>query len=103
MDQIPGLAGADAAGVYDRKISERLRLIREAAFAAGGVVAAARAVGVPRQTWSNYELGVIIPGDILLAFLVTTWAEPRWLLTGTGPMFRDPADGTAPPIESDRG
>ena len=70
-------------------LAGRLRLIREAVFGGTGGPDAAVAAGVPSLTWVHYESGVIIPGEVLLAFMVATSAEPRWLLSGDGPMFRE--------------
>ncbi len=74
-------------------IAERLRLIRAERFGAQGAPALARRLGLPCQTWDNYERGVIIPGDVLLRFLVLTGTEPAWLLLGEGPKYRAPAPG----------
>jgi hypothetical protein len=38
-------------------------------------------------TWFSYENAVTIPGDLLLELLVSSYVEPRWLLSGEGPKF----------------
>jgi len=63
-----------------------------------GAPALARLLGLPERTWSNFENGVTIPGDILLELLVLTRVEPGWLLEGKGARFRfTAADGAHPP------
>ena len=69
-------------------IAGRLRLVRTERFGEGGVAALAEQLGVPPETWSNYERGVSIPGDVLLIFLLETGVEPLWLLRGGGPRYR---------------
>lgn len=69
-------------------IAGRLRLIRVERFGEGGVEDLAGRIGVLAASWSNYELGVAIPGEVLLAFLVETGADPAWLLRGEGARFR---------------
>jgi hypothetical protein len=70
----------------DRRIrlGMRLREIRETLYGEGGAAALADALGVPGETWRNYERGVTIPGDLLLEFIDLTGADPHWLLTGAG-------------------
>ena len=70
-------------------LAGRLRFIREDRFGDCGVPKLARMLGLPERTWLNYEGGVLIPGEVLLRFLDATSAEPRWLLTGHGPRYRD--------------
>ena len=65
-------------------IASRLREVREYLFGANGVDSIAKALNVPVATWQNYELGVTIPGELLLAFLVVVGVDPNWLLTGEG-------------------
>ena len=74
-------------------LGRRLRLIRIEIYGEDDVITLVRSVGLPAQTWLNYEAGVTIPGSVLLEFLDTTAAEPRWLLTGLGPRYR-PGGGT---------
>jgi hypothetical protein len=62
----------------------RLREVREGLYGEGGAVALAAALGVPEQTWLNYEQGVMIPGDRLLEFIELSGVDPHWLLTGEG-------------------
>ena len=73
----------------------RLREIRAERFGEHGRAEVARRLGLPCQTWSNYEEGVVIPGQLLLGFLVITGAEPYWLLCGEGPKYRASTPGGA--------
>ena len=68
-------------------VASRLREVREDLFGANGVDSIAKALNVPVATWQNYELGVTIPGELLLAFLVVVGVDPIWLLTGDGERF----------------
>ena len=36
----------------------------------------------------NYETGVTVPADVLLAFLDNTGVDPHWLMTGEEPKYR---------------
>lgn len=48
----------------------------------------ARRLNLPARTWYNYETGVTVPAEVLLAFIDETGANPKWLLNGDGPKFR---------------
>ena len=84
-------------------LAGRLRLVREEVAGAEGAGAMARSLGVPEGTWANFEAGVAIPGHVLLAFVVATSVEPRWLLTGAGPRYREDLGGTDQPGPSPEG
>ncbi len=71
-----------------QELSVRLRQVRIARYGEFGESALAEALGVPARTWHNYEAGIGVPGEIVLAFLVLTDVEPRWLLGGEGETFR---------------
>ena len=66
------------------KLAERLREIRQYLYGEDGVENLAQALGVPAQTWRNYERGITMPAELLLEFLQLTDADPNWLLTGEG-------------------
>jgi transcriptional regulator with XRE-family HTH domain len=70
-------------------LASRLRRVRLERYGEHGGPELARALGVPFRTWANYEAGVTIPGEVLLAFLAATRVEPAWLLDGEGPAYRD--------------
>ena len=72
-------------------LAARLRATREEVFGELGSVEVARRLGVPERTWTNYEDGVTIPGEVLLRYMTITGLEPGWLLIGSGPKYR-PAD-----------
>lgn len=81
--------------IFDaRALGLRLRLIRIESFGADGVAALGLALGLPVQTWINYEAGVAIPGHVLLRFMDETRVEPAWLLSGQGERYR-PGAGAA--------
>jgi hypothetical protein len=44
-------------------------------------------LGLPLQTWLNYEGGVVMPATVLLEFMELTGTSPRWLLTGEGDVY----------------
>ena len=68
-------------------IAGRLRLIRSEIFGEHGGPELADQLGLPLQTWTDYEAGVTIPGEVLLKFLVITGTEPLWLLCDEGPRY----------------
>src|SRR5207302_8304416 len=69
-------------------LSRRLREIRQELFGEHGGPELARRLSLPARTWYNYETGVTVPAEILLAFIDQTGANPVWLLSGEGPKFR---------------
>lgn len=74
------------------RLGFRMREIRDDLYGEDGLQNLACAVGVPEQTWLNYERGVSMPADLLLEFLVLTNANPDWLLTGEGECFKSVID-----------
>ena len=69
-------------------ISDRLREVRQELFGEHGGPELARRLNLPARTWYNYETGVTVPAEILLAFIEQTGVNPVWLLTGEGPQSR---------------
>ena len=65
-------------------LADRVREIRQDLYGEDGLEFLARALGLPAQTWRNYERGITMPAELLLAFVVLTGADPKWLLTGEG-------------------
>ena len=65
-------------------IAVRVREIRQDLYGEDGLENLAAALGVPTQTWRNYERGVTMPAEMLLEFMALTGADPNWLLTGDG-------------------
>ena len=69
-------------------LSRRLREIRQDLFGEHGGPELARRLSLPARTWYNYETGVTVPAEVLLTFIDQTGANPVWLLSGQGPMYR---------------
>ncbi len=69
-------------------LSRRLREIRQELFGEHGGPELARRLGLPARTWYNYETGVTVPAEVLLAFIEQTGASPTWLLNGEGGKYR---------------
>jgi hypothetical protein len=70
------------------QISSRLREIRWELFGDHGGPELARRLGLPARTWYNYESGVTVPAEVLLAFIEQTGVNPLWLLAGEGARYR---------------
>jgi hypothetical protein len=62
---------------------KRVRNVREHLYGDDAATLAA-ALGLPTETWLNYERGVTMPAVVLLKLIELTGAAPRWLLTGEG-------------------
>ena len=69
-------------------LSRRLREVRQEQFGEHGGPELARRLDLPARTWYNYETGVTVPAEVMLAFIDQTGANPLWLLSGEGPKFR---------------
>lgn len=69
------------------QIASRLRDIRQELFGEHGGPELARRLNLPARTWYNYETGVTVPAEVLLAFIDQTGANPEWLLNGHGPKY----------------
>ena len=80
----------------------RLVQARVESYGEGGIPRLAQDLGIPARTWENYEVGVSIPGSILLEFLCLTRVDPRWLAWGgmlnSRCLARDGQDG--PDVEA---
>ena len=83
-------------------LARRLREVRMKLHGVHGGPELARLPEVPYRTWTNYEQGVTIPGEILLAFVVETGIDPRWLLTGKE-LRGDQSTGPGEPLPFGRG
>jgi len=75
-------------------LSRRLREIRQDLFGEHGGPELARRLNLPARTWYNYETGVTVPAEVLLAFIDQTGANPVWLLSGEGSKYRRGQDDT---------
>lgn len=73
-------------------LSRRLREIRQELFGDHGGPELARRLNLPARTWYNYETGVTVPAEVLLAFIELTGASPAYLTTGMGPRFGGRSD-----------
>jgi len=73
-------------------LSRRLREIRQELFGDHGGPELARRLELPARTWYNYETGVTVPAEVLLAFIDHTGASPTYLLTGEGPRYTQAED-----------
>jgi len=72
------------------RLAQRLKEVRVRFFGEQGTGELAKQLGITPETWTNYESGVTIPAEILLAVLELTSIDPRWLSSG---------DGSAPQCE----
>jgi len=75
-------------------VSRRLREIRQEKFGDHGGPELARRLNLPARTWYNYETGVTVPAEILLAFIDETGANPLYLLSGEGSKYRSGLEDT---------
>jgi len=73
-------------------LSRRLREIRQELFGDHGGPELARRLDLPARTWYNYETGVTVPAEVLLAFIEQTGASPSYLLSGHGPRYSQGGD-----------
>jgi hypothetical protein len=84
-------------------LSRRLREIRQELYGDHGGPELARRLNLPARTWYNYETGVTVPAEVLLAFIELTGACPVYLTTGEGPRFSGRSEELLPaelsPIE----
>ena len=64
------------------ELGERLREVREDLYGQDGSRFLADALGIPMQTWLNYEAGVTVPAEIVLQLQVLASVNAGWLLTG---------------------
>jgi hypothetical protein len=76
-------------GVKQRQadLAHRVREVREDFDGEHGAQFLADALGLPLQTWTNYERGVVIPAEVILALIEITRVSPGWLLTGREPKY----------------
>jgi len=72
-------------------LARRIREVRIERFGTMGSALMARELGLPSQTWWNYEAGVAIPGLQWLRFIERTGAHPIWLLKGDGDRYLESA------------
>jgi hypothetical protein len=75
-------------------LARRLKVIRIQLFGEHGLPELAKQLGVPPETWANYEQGVTMPAEVLLAFIELTSVDSHWLLTGEGSPRRSRSSDT---------
>ncbi|WP_165248358.1 S24 family peptidase [Paludisphaera soli] len=73
-------------------LSRRLREIRQELFGDHGGPELARRLNLPARTWYNYETGVTVPAEVLLAFIELTGASPTYLVSGEGARYVSPLE-----------
>ena len=69
-------------------MARRLRAVREELCGEAGRAWLADRLRLPPRTWEHCELGVTMPGEVLLDFIELTGVEPAWLLRGIGERYR---------------
>jgi hypothetical protein len=73
--------------------AERVREVREDLYGAHGSHLLADALGIPRETWIDYENGLAIPSFVILRLIHLSGVSGRWLITGRGTKYpRDEFD-----------
>jgi hypothetical protein len=72
-------------------LAARVRVVRIDSAGDGpeGVARLAESLGLPHQTWANFEAGVSIPATVILRLICLTGVSPRWLLTGRGEAYAE--------------
>jgi hypothetical protein len=78
-------------------LGRRLRAVRLDKYGEHGGPLLAEELGIPTRTWVRYEAGAPLPGLVLLRFIEVAGVEPRWLLTGEGPKYRNGSRGAHGP------
>jgi hypothetical protein len=88
-----------------QSLAKRLREVRTDFCGQRGGPEFASRLGVPTQTWYNYEIGVIVPAEVILSVIEHTSVDPAWLLRGEGEKYgartigpmSDPRSAAHPP------
>jgi hypothetical protein len=73
-------------------LGQRLRQVRIELYGEHGGPKLAALLRVPPRSWYNYEVGVTVPADVLLRFLLITSVNPSWLVDGQGEPFLSRVD-----------
>jgi hypothetical protein len=68
-------------------LADRVREVREDLYGPYGSHVLADALGIPRETWINYENGVTIPAGVILRLSHLSGASHSWLMTGAGTKY----------------
>jgi hypothetical protein len=86
--------GSTVTGVGDERLNQledgladRVREVREDLYGPFGSHFLADALGIPRETWINYENGLTIPAGVILRLTHLSGASHSWLITGEGTKY----------------
>jgi len=71
----------------NEELAARFREIREDLYGEYGAQFLADDLGLPLETWMNYESGIVMPAAVVLMLIVTASVNPHWLLTGRGKKY----------------
>jgi hypothetical protein len=82
-----GLSGVEGVNQLADSVADRVREVREDLYGPDGIQFFADALGIPRETWINYEQGVPIPTGVILKLIHLTGASHYWLTTGQGTKY----------------
>lgn len=74
-----------------RDIASRLEILRHKLYGPRRLAEFAASTGMPKRSVWNWLRGTAIPAEAILRLIIEYDVEPRWLLTGDGPMLRDRA------------
>jgi hypothetical protein len=75
----------------DRELGLRIRQVCQALFGDLDDPILAAALGIPARQIEALRSGDVLPAEALLVFIESTGANPGWLLSGRGEVFRPPA------------
>jgi hypothetical protein len=76
-------------------LASRLREVRIDFCGERGGPEFARRLGVPSESWHDYETGIAVPAKVVLSVIQHTLVHPVWLFQGEGEKYRTPAPGRA--------
>jgi hypothetical protein len=79
--------GSDGVKQRQAGLAQRVREVRDDLYGPYGAQFLADDLGLPLETWANYERGVTIPAEVILMLIHATGVCPHWLLTGRGPKY----------------
>jgi hypothetical protein len=87
QDRGPNTMRNDLHRQTQQDLAERLREVRDDMYGEHGGQFLADALGIPLETWLNYESGVVVPAYPVLQLIEVTRVSPHWLLTGQGEKY----------------
>ena len=74
---------------FRNELAGRLRQLQGMLFTRPAIARMARSIGIPDRTWRNYLEGAQMPATAVLSLMHRHGVNARWLLDGTGPVFRE--------------